>query len=92
MEMPQVQAGFLLLSWKEPDPEPRVIARHEQNAVAGVAGHLPAQHPAPEARETKRVAGIGAQRQELTSHPLRTPGSIQPQPRTRHVPGAQRKL
>jgi hypothetical protein len=34
MEMPRVQAGFPLLSWKEPEPESRVIARHERNAVA----------------------------------------------------------
>src|SRR6185437_8316495 len=87
MEMPQVQARFLLRRWKEPDPEPRVIARQERNAVAGVVGHLPAQHPAPEARETKRVVRIDAHRQELAGHPLRTPD--QSQPRTRYVPGAQ---
>jgi len=83
MEMPQVQAKFLLLSWKEPDPEPRVIGRHERNAVAGVVGHPPAQQPAPEARETKRVVRIEAQRQPRASHPLRNPRSIQSQPRTR---------
>ena len=69
MEVPLVQAGLLLLGWKEPEPEPRVIARHERNATVGVLGHLPAEHAAPEARQTKRVVRIEADCQELTSHP-----------------------
>jgi hypothetical protein len=32
-----------------------------------VVGYLPAQHAAPEARQTNRVVGIEANRQELTS-------------------------
>jgi hypothetical protein len=39
-----------------------------------VVEHLPAEHAAPEARQTKRVAGFKANRHELTSHALRTFG------------------
>ena len=69
MEVPFVQAGPLLLGWKKPEPEPGVTAWQEGKAVVGVVGYLPAQHAAPEARQTKRVVRIEANCQELTSHP-----------------------
>ena len=37
-------------------------------AAVGVVGYLPAQHAAPEARQTKRVVRMEANCQELTSH------------------------
>src|SRR5258708_5157052 len=69
IEVHLVLAGLLLLSWKKSDPEPGVIARQERSAVLGaVAGHLPAQDPGPEARETERVVRIEAEREQMTSH------------------------
>jgi len=82
MEVHLVQAGLLLLSRKKPDPEPGVIARQQRNAVFGVAGHLPAQHAAPEARQTGRVIRIEAERQELTSHPAPHLRFADPKPQT----------
>jgi hypothetical protein len=55
-----VPAGPRLLGRLEPDPEARVIARKKCDAgmLVGLVGELPAQDPAPEAREPERVGRI----------------------------------
>jgi DNA-binding transcriptional regulator YiaG len=84
IEVHLVLAGLLLLGWKEPDPEPGVIARQQRNAVLGVVGHLPAQHAAPEARETDRAVGIKAEREQVTRHSAPHLRSADLEPQTGH--------
>jgi hypothetical protein len=65
---PQVIFGPPLLGGQKPDPEPGVIGRQKRKAVLRVAGHLPAQDAGPEARETRWVVRIEAERGEVASH------------------------
>jgi hypothetical protein len=85
IEVHLVLAGLLLQGRTKPDPEPGVIARQECNAVLGTVRHLPAQHPAPKARETDRPVRSEADREQATSHsaPHLRPGDSTPQ--TGHV-------
>ena len=73
IEVHLVRPGLLLLGRKKPDPEPGVVARQERDAVAEVVGHLvghlPAQDAGPEARQTKRIVRIEAERVDVRNHP-----------------------
>src|ERR1035438_1396555 len=73
IEVHLVLAGLLPISWKEPDPEPGIIARQQRDAVLGAAGHLPAQDTGPEARETHRVVRVEAEREKVTRHSAAPP-------------------
>ncbi len=68
VEVHLVRAGLLLLGRLEPDAEPGAITRQERDAVGGVVGHLPAQDAGPERRETVRVVGVDAERDEVRGH------------------------
>ena len=88
--MDAVLARLRLRDRLEQDPEPGVIRRHETDLIIGLVVDLPAQRRGPEARETERIVGIEAERDEPRGHLALHHRSTGSRPRTVHVPSSKR--
>ena len=70
VEVHLVRSSLLLLSCLKSDPEPGVIPGQQCDHRASVVCNLPTQDSGPELRETVRIVGVEAERDEVRGHPV----------------------